>query len=198
MYATPEEIVRYAADLIRSGTRLDTQAIAAQFGMSRTTLFRKVGNREQLLGEALWWLAEAALSRANDRWQREYGTALRDDRGRLRSLRILEYYGATVVGDPGFAWLLENDPTALRVLTNPQGEVQPRLIAAHATLFDRDILEGGLAPVVDVQTLSFAVVRLEDAILYSDVLAGHAANFPAAVTLVQHLVESVLQASAPA
>ncbi|GAA2127497.1 QsdR family transcriptional regulator [Actinomadura napierensis] len=194
MHAPADEIVQYAAGLIRERVRLDTSEIAARFGMSRTTLFRRVGNREKLMGEALWWLADRTLRRADDRWEEQYGSAVRDEKGWLRCLRILEYYGTAVVTEPGFAWLLENEqPVAMRVLTDPDGLVQPRLIAAHVALLARDVADAGLTPLVDLQTLGFAVVRLEDAIIYSDVMAGHTEHFPKALTLVQQLVEGVLQ-----
>ncbi|MBO2451113.1 hypothetical protein J4573_28715 [Actinomadura barringtoniae] len=194
MRASSDEIVQYAAGLIVEGVRLDTREIAARFGMSRTTLFRRVGNREELMGEALWWLAERALARAAERWDDQYGTAVRDEKGVLRSLRVLEFYGATAVNDAGFVRLLENEPVvAMRVLTDPHGRVQPRAAAAHVALFERDVADGGFMPLVDLETLGYAAVRLHEAVLYSDVLAGHTANFPAAVTLVRKLVEGVLQ-----
>ncbi|WP_328660242.1 QsdR family transcriptional regulator [Nocardia salmonicida] len=194
MHAPADEIIHYAAGLIHKRVRLDTSEIATRFGMSRTTLFRRVGNREKLMGEAVWWLASRALRRAETHWLEQYGTAVRDEKGWLRYLRILEHYGNAAVREPGLAWLLENEqPVAMRALTDPDGSVEPRLIAAHLTLLRRDVAEGGLVPLVDLETLAFAVVRMGDAIFYSDVMAGHTEHFPKAMILIQQLVEGVLQ-----
>ncbi|MFC6012544.1 QsdR family transcriptional regulator [Nocardia lasii] len=197
MRASTDEIVQFAAGLVVEGARLDTREIAIRFEMSRTTLFRRVGNREELMGKALWWLADRALVRAVARWEEQYGQAVRDERGVLRCLRILEFYGEVAVNDAGFVELLEKEPVvAMRVLTDPHGQVQPRAVAAHVALFDRDVADGGLVPLIDLQTLGYAAVRLQEAILYSDVLTGHTANFPTAVLLVRQLVEGVLRAPA--
>ncbi|MEU4414725.1 QsdR family transcriptional regulator [Nocardia salmonicida] len=194
MHASADEIVPYAAGLIQARVRLDTSEIAASFGISRTTLFRRVGNREKLMGEALWWLAQGALAHAQTRWDQHYGTIARNEEGRLRYLWILERYGIAIMRDPGFAWLLENDHlTAMRVLTDPKGSVRPRLIAAHLALLSRDVSEAGLTPLVDLETLAFAVVRLADAIFYSDIMAGHTEQFPKMTLLLQQLVEGVVQ-----
>ncbi|MEV0247515.1 QsdR family transcriptional regulator [Nocardia sp. NPDC050712] len=194
MRASTEEIVQFAAGLIVDGVRLDTRELALRFEMSRTTLFRRVGNREELMGKALWWLADRALERAVARWDEQYGQALHDERDVLRCLRILEFYGEVAVNDAGFVGLLENEPVvAMRVLTDPHGQVQPRVVAAHVALFERDAADGGFVPLVDLPTLGYAAVRLQEAILYSDVLTGHTANFPTAVLLVRKLVEGVLR-----
>ncbi|MEU0543953.1 hypothetical protein ABZ319_29220 [Nocardia sp. NPDC005978] len=102
MPAYADEIVQYAAGLIQARVRLDTGEIAARFGISRSTLFRRVGNREKLMGEALWWLARGALDRARSRWERDYGGVVRNDEGRLRYLWILERYGLAIMRDQGF------------------------------------------------------------------------------------------------
>ncbi|MGV9408714.1 QsdR family transcriptional regulator [Nocardia sp. NPDC003693] len=194
MQASAEEIVQYAAGLIQDRERLDTREIAARFGISRSTLFRRVGNREALMGAALWWLAQGALGRARSRWEREFGSVVRNDAGRLRYLWILEQYGLAIMRDKGFAWLLENDHlTAMRVLTDPEGAVQPGLIAAHLDLLTRDVTDAGLSPLVDLETLAFAVVRLADALFYSDIMAGHTEHFPKVTLLLQQLVEGTVQ-----
>ncbi|MFE6864025.1 QsdR family transcriptional regulator [Nocardia sp. NPDC057668] len=194
MPAYADEIVQYAAGLIQARVRLDTGEIAARFGISRSTLFRRVGNREKLMGEALWWLARGALDRARSRWERDYGGVVRNDEGRLRYLWILERYGLAIMRDQGFVWLLENDHlTAMRVLTDPAGAVQPRLIAAHLELLTRDVADAGLTPLVDLETLAFAVVRLADALFYSDIMAGHTEHFPKVTLLLRQLVEGAVQ-----
>jgi len=57
-------IVAAAARWIQDGRRLDMQGLADELGMSRVTLFRRIGSREALLGKALWMLTQCTLETA--------------------------------------------------------------------------------------------------------------------------------------
>lgn len=191
--ATADRIVEYAAHQILAGARLDTTEIAARHGMGRTTLFRRVGNREELMGEAVWWLATRTFAVARRRWDEEYAAATRDETGCLRCLRVMEYFSVAVTQSKGFGLLLQNETSvAIRVLTDPAGRVQPRMIRAYVELLERDIRDEGLAALVDVETLGYAIVRLGESIIYSDTLAGLGSTWPTAHLLVRKLVEGVL------
>ena len=52
----PESIFRAALDTVLARRRLDMRALALETGMARATLYRKVGDRDRLLGEVLWYL----------------------------------------------------------------------------------------------------------------------------------------------
>ncbi|HEY2262923.1 MAG TPA: hypothetical protein VGI96_09895, partial [Streptosporangiaceae bacterium] len=51
-----DRIVSTAARWIYEGRRLDMQGLADELGVSRVTLFRRVGGREELISRALWRL----------------------------------------------------------------------------------------------------------------------------------------------
>jgi AcrR family transcriptional regulator len=193
MVATADGIVEYAAHQVLAGVRLDTTEIAARHGIGRTTLFRRVGNREELMGEALWWLAARTFVDAQSRWDGEYATATRDEHGCLRCLRVMEYFAVAISSNKGFGLLLQNETAAaIRVLTDPAGRVQPRMIRAYVDLLERDIRDAQLSALVDVETLGYAIVRLGESIIYSDTLAGLGSTMPTAHILVRKLVEGVL------
>jgi hypothetical protein len=188
--APTDEVIRLAARKIHNGHRLDLGVLAAELGISRVTLFRRVGNREDLMGEALWYLSDRTLSAAIGRWQETEGNAVRDGAGRLRCLGVMAEYRHAIAHDHGFRKLLDEEPTvAMRVLTDPHGRVQPRVLAAHVRLLARDVEDGGFRPRVDLDNLSFAVVRLGESFLYSDVLAARTPDLDAATTLLHALVE---------
>jgi AcrR family transcriptional regulator len=189
--ATAEEIVRAAAHWIGRGTRLDTRTFASDLGISRSTLFRRVGNREDLMGEALWYLADRTMAAALRAWHAENGERVRDVSGELRCLAVMRRYRSDIAGNHGFRRLLDDEPTvAIRVLTDPQGRVQPRVMAAHVDLLRRDVADGGFVPAVSLESLCYAIVRLGEAFLYSDVLVGRAPDLDAASTLLAALVEA--------
>src|SRR5689334_4249421 len=54
-------IVSTAARWIYEGRRVDMQGLADELGVSRVTLFRRVGSREELISQALWRLTERML-----------------------------------------------------------------------------------------------------------------------------------------
>lgn len=187
---TAEEIVRTAAHWIGRGVRLDTRTFAAELGISRSTLFRRIGNREDLMGDALWYMADRTMAAAARAWEAEHGPAVRDGHGELRCLAVMRRYRSDIAGNPGFRRLLAEEPTvAIRVLTDPRGRVQPRVMRAHVDLLQTDIDAGGFVPAVSLESLCYAIVRLGEAFLYSDVLASRAPDLEAASTLLAALVE---------
>lgn len=188
-----------AARWIHHGIRLDTRALAAELGISRTTLFRRVGNREDLLGDALWLLSERTMTNAVAHWERAEGPAVRNAAGLLRCLGVMHEYRTAIATDHGFNQLLRDEPAvAIRVLTDPVGRVQPKVMAAHVDLLARDVADGGFVPAVRLDSLSYALVRLGEAFLYSDVLASRAPDLDAASTLIAALVEGGVRAPEPA
>lgn len=190
MSPAADEIVRIAAHRIDRGIRLDTRTLAAELGISRSTLFRRVGNREDLLGDALWYLADRTMAAALRKWARTEGPAVRGTNGELRCLAVMREYRSAIAGNRGFRKLLDDEPTvAMRVLTDPHGRVQPRVMTAHLELLRRDVDDGGFVPVVSLESLCYAIVRLGEAFLYSDVLASRAPDLDAASTLLAALVE---------
>jgi hypothetical protein len=206
--APREEVVRRAARTLLDGERLDTTTLAADLGISRVTLFRRVGNRDAILGEAMWWLAERALQRAvRAHDERAAGTAQLGSQagtrpgsrpstrppGRLRSLAVMADYRRLLGTAAPLRRFIDHEPTtALRVLTDPRGRVQPRLVEAYTGLLAQDVEERALTPEVPLPLLAFAVVRLGESFLYSDVLVSRDPDLGAATTVCDALVTGVL------
>ncbi|MGY2130102.1 QsdR family transcriptional regulator [Blastococcus sp. SYSU DS0617] len=186
-----DEIVRAAAGMLLHGRRLDTGTLAAELGISRATLFRRAGNRDAILGNALAHLGARTLIRI----QREHDArpAGAEPAGRLRCLAVSEDFRFALGTAPALQRLLDEEPAmAIRVLTDPQGLVHPRMVEAYTSLFQRDVEERELVPQVPVPLLALAVVRLGESFLYSDVLAARAPDLKAATTVIDALVGSVL------
>ena len=168
-----------------AGERLpSSRALAADLGVSRATLHRRAGNRETLLGEALWLLSDRALSNAERTWDEG-----RAPQGTVRSLWVMGRFRAAVAAASGMRRLLDEEPAlTIRVLTDPRGAVQPRIVAACAALLAHDAEAGVFTPLIDVGSLSYATVRLAESFLYADVIAARAPDLEAADTLISALV----------
>ncbi len=199
MTVSTDDIVRHAARLLFAGTRLDLGRMATELGISRTTFFRRVGNRDDLMGAGLRLLSDRTWQRALDHWRAGHGDEVRTPEGRLRCLWVMEEYRREVAASDGMRKLIEAESTvALRVLTDPRGAVQPALVDAHVELFRADAEAAELRPLVDLPDLAFAVVRLGESFLYSDVLAARTVDLKVATTLLDTLVGGALEPAAMA
>jgi AcrR family transcriptional regulator len=163
----PARIVAAAARWIQDGRRLDMQGLAQELGVSRVTLFRRAGSREALLGQALWLLTQRTLEEAAARWEAERPG------GELHTPGTGRHLNALVSQSKCVRRLLDDEPAlAMRVLTDPRGQVQAGTVAFVEELLRRDITEFGLVTLIEPDELAYALVRLGQSFLFADVLAG--------------------------
>jgi AcrR family transcriptional regulator len=178
--------VLLAARWVDEGRRLDMQGLADELGVSRATLFRHVGSREALLGAALAVLTECTLECAARRWEAQRSA------GELHTPGTGRYINEIVSESVGLRRLLDDEPAlTLRVLTDPLGPVQPRVVAFVESLLRRDMAEFGLVTLTEPDALAFALVRLAESFLYADVLAARTPDVATANRLAQALIEGV-------
>ncbi|MGH3256993.1 MAG: QsdR family transcriptional regulator [Streptosporangiaceae bacterium] len=179
--------VALAARWVHDGRRLDMQGLASELGVSRVTLFRRVGSREELLSEALWVLTQCTLETAAARWEAE-----RPD-GELHTPGTGRYINSIVAQSAGLRRLLDDEPAAaIRILTDPRGKIQTGIVAFVEDLLRRDIAEFGLVTIIEPEALAYALVRLGESFLYADVLAARKPDVETANRLQQALVEGVV------
>jgi AcrR family transcriptional regulator len=163
------------------------QSLADELGISRVTLFRRVGSREALLGKALWMLTQCALETAAARWEAER------PEGELHTPGTGRYINAIVSQSHGLRRLLEDEPAlTIRVLTDPHGQVQAGVVAFVEGLLRRDIAEFGLVTIIEPDALAYALVRLGESFLYADVLAARKPDIETVDRLQRALIEGIL------
>ena len=180
-------IVATAARWIYEGRRLDMQGLADELGISRVTLFRRVGSREELIGQALWRLTERMLDIAVARWEAER------PEGELHTPGTIRHINAMVAGSAGLRRLLDDEPAlTMRVLTDPRGRIQSGIVAFNEDLLRRDMTEFGLVTLIEPGALAYALVRLGESFLYADVIAARKPDVATANRLQQALIEGIL------
>src|SRR5213080_4475301 len=109
--ATPAAAFRAARRTYLRGQRVDMQALAAELGVSRATLYRWTGPREQLLGDVLWSLSDAIFEQAKADHPEHAGPE--------RLLAIFrQHVGALVTARPLQVFLRQETHAALRILTS--------------------------------------------------------------------------------
>ncbi len=163
------------------------QGLADELGVSRVTLFRQAGSREELLSKALWVLTEATLTAASRRWEAER------PEGSLHSSGTGRHFNAIVSRAQGLRRLLDDEPAlTIRVLTDPRGRVQTGVVAFMEAMLRRDVAEFGLVPLIEPGALAYALVRLGESFIYADVLAARQPDVATADRLQRALIESIL------
>ncbi len=161
--ASREDALALARARFLAGERIDVQAIARELGLARATMHRWFRTRELLMGEVMAELGEERL------------TVLRErvgGRGAKALLDSFDAFNRELAAAEGLRALLTSEhELALRVLTSSSSVVQPRMVAAVQGMIEAEQRAGfqtALAP----DLLAYAIVRLAEAFLYNDAVAG--------------------------
>jgi AcrR family transcriptional regulator len=177
----PAEIFTAAVDAYVSGQRLDMQSLARRAGVGRATLYRRVGNREQLLDEVVWWRARRLLA---DQVQATEALT-----GVPRITAVIGGVLGAIERDKPLRAFLESDPeAALRILTGIRSTVQKGMTGALENLIDLERRRGAFAADLDTRTLAYAIVRICEGFLYADVIADRSADIGRAITVIEALL----------
>ena len=180
----PVHIFAAAVDTFSSGQRLDMRSLARRIGMARATLYRRVGNREQLLDQVLWWRARRLLA------DQVRASACLTGTERLTALisGVLHAIGT----DRPLRAFLESDPeTALRILTRRSSTVHQGMAASLENLIDLERAAASFDTSLDTPTLAYAIVRVSEGFLYADVIADRAPDIGRAVTVIEALLRGL-------
>ncbi|WP_324197730.1 QsdR family transcriptional regulator [Nocardia abscessus] len=162
--ATREQVIELARRAFLAGERVDIQAIAGQLGLSRASVYRWFGSRDGVLGAVLAGEFEALLTRADAR---------RRSTGARRILDVLYRANRWMTDNEPFRRYFENEPlSGLRILTASDGPVQPLVVGTVRELIVRATEEDGYDPPLEPALLAYALVRLGEAFLYNDNVAG--------------------------
>jgi AcrR family transcriptional regulator len=144
--------------------RVDVQGIARELGLARATMHRWFQTRELLLGEVLGALGEERL------------LAIRSEvggRGAVALLETLDSFNREVAATSGMrALFAQEQERALRILTSSAGSVEPRVVGCIERLIDAEVQNGSFAAPTPPDVLAYAIVRLGEAFLYNDAIAG--------------------------
>ncbi|MBF6133358.1 TetR family transcriptional regulator [Nocardia otitidiscaviarum] len=162
--ATKAEVVELARRAFLAGERVDVQAVAAELGLSRASIYRWFGSRDGLMGAVLADEFESLLRLADGR---------RKTTGAHRILEALDRTNHWLAASAPLQRYLDNERlVGLKVLTASDGPVQPKAVAAVEDLITRTEDEDGYHAILDRQLLAYTLIRLLEAFLYNDTAAG--------------------------
>jgi AcrR family transcriptional regulator len=186
--SVPPRMFMAALDTYASCRRLDMQSLARHLGVGRATLYRRAGNREELLDEVIWWRSRRLVT----------GQLLAAS-GLSGAARIAAVIGGVlraVERDRALRFLIETDPdTALRILTGGRGVTATGMTAALERLIDLERARGCFDPELDTATLAYVIIRISEGFLYADVLAGWPPDSRRAITVIRALLTGLDRAT---
>jgi Tetracyclin repressor-like, C-terminal domain/Bacterial regulatory proteins, tetR family len=179
--AVPAGMFAAAVDAYLACRRLDMQSLARDLGVGRATLYRRAGNREQLLDEVIWWrgrrmVAGLVLATAHLRGVPRIAAVVGG------ALRAIERDG------PLHAFIEAEPDMALRILTGSRSVAGHGMTAALANLIELERGRGAFAADLDTATLAFAIIRISEGFLYADIIADRAPDTGRAITVIRALL----------
>jgi AcrR family transcriptional regulator len=161
--ASREDVVAAAMYRYLRGERIDVQAIASELGLGRATIYRWYGSREDLIGEVLVQAADPLLDEARAKARGRGGQALLD---------TFDRFNRSLADAPALRQFVEQErDAALRIIISGP-RVQPHIVARITGLIEEEAEAGRYDPPVEPSTLGYAIVRLAEAFLFNDAVAG--------------------------
>jgi AcrR family transcriptional regulator len=161
---TPLDALRLARRKFLAHERVDMNELAGDLGVGRATLYRWVGDRDQLLGEVMWSVASIGLDQAK-------GAAAGD--GVEWLLDVYWRFGDLIIDFEPVRRFVENEPEcALRVMTSKHSPHQKRVVEYWRDLLLEAERERGLVPKLDADTMAYVLIRIAESFLWSDLITG--------------------------
>jgi AcrR family transcriptional regulator len=171
------DVVRAATTAYLAGRPLDMSALAGELGLSRATLYRRIGNHDELVGMVL-----AEQTERTFRFCLEDVSAAGLDRVRA----VFERFMYAVIGAEPLRAFIARDPLLfIRTVLAP-GLVEQRA----TTLFAKLLADSGVDFAVPTGVLAQAIVRIGDSFMYTHLLGGHEPETDNVIALVNLLLDS--------
>lgn len=171
--------INAAARVYLAGGRLDMSSLADELGASRATLYRWVGNRDDLLGVVLSEATEHTYRKAIEEAEGS-GTAF-----------VLDCFNRVmraVVASSPLRVLTTQEPMVFIRLALMPGAIESVSARITADVLAREAARGSLQLALPPEVLGRALVRICEVHLYAPLLGGDDAEIDTALDLVRLLL----------
>lgn len=166
--ATREQLIEAVRRSFLAGRRIDIQAICGELGLSRATVHRWYGSRDDVIGTAIVTLV-VPLFRSIDRSTPGAGAD--------RLVDVFELQLRALAREPALRRFLEYErEAAQRILTASDGVVEPQVVALLQEMIEAE-MERGYEPPADAAIVAYAIVRMAESFLYADAAGGFRGDF---------------------
>lgn len=180
---TRADVEQRAREIFLAEERIDMQALAAELGIGRATLYRWVGDRDTLIARTIWSISGPVLD--------DLAKKTRRRRGHARILAVLRRIGTDLLTWGPYTAFVHREPaTALRILTTSATDLEQRLVGFIETVLVEEHDRGTISIPDDISaaTLAYAIMRLAESFFFSDVIAGREADVDDALRVISLLL----------
>jgi AcrR family transcriptional regulator len=177
----PAEAIRAATRTYLRGEPLDMSALAIELGIGRATLYRWVGNREDLLAAVL---AEGT--------ERTFRAAIKDARGEGIPLVLdcMRRFMHSVLVTPALKALTQREPLLFIRLATMPGAIEGRATELVSEVLEQEASTGRLRLMLPAPVMAGAIIRICDAHLYAHLLGRNEPEIETALQLVNLLLSA--------
>ncbi|WP_205863387.1 QsdR family transcriptional regulator [Planosporangium thailandense] len=176
-----DDVIGAATRHYLRGEPIDMSELAVELGMSRATLYRRVGNHERLVG--------LVLAGRTERTYREASAGVRE-RGPARVLAVLNRFMHAVLATEPLKRFIARDPVLyIRVATAP-GPIEQRSTELIAAMLREEIEAGHLQLRVPADVMAQAIVRVADSFMYAHLLGHEQTRIDTALEVIALLVDA--------
>ncbi|HZZ47850.1 MAG TPA: QsdR family transcriptional regulator [Pseudonocardia sp.] len=173
------------------GHRIELATLAAEQGISRASAYRWLGDNDRLLAEVL---GERVRENFDARVREHTGKS-----GRDRVLSVVDGFLRHAAGSERLEALLRREPNrVLKILASSAHGVQQMVVRLFEDLLSEEQGAGHVELPVPAHTLAYGIVRLLEAYLYADVVAGEERDIESAVQIIGLLMPERLNGAGPA
>jgi AcrR family transcriptional regulator len=177
------KLIEAARQRYREGAPIDLATLATEQGISRATAYRWIGGNDQLLAAVL-------RARARELWA-SYVAEHAEGTGADRVVAVISDFLHHVDESKRFRVILEADPArAMSIVASGAHPNQQVVIGLVQDLIQEEVDRGHLSIGWEPHTLAYAIVRIFEAFLYGDIVAGEHQDLDRAVEIIDILVRS--------
>jgi AcrR family transcriptional regulator len=157
--------------------------LAGELGVSKATLYRWTGSREQLIGEVLAYLAAGAYNEARS-------AAADTLDGTEYWVGVTRHFMSAIVAfEPLRRFVREETPLAFRVLTMRGSVVQATVVRRTAQMLEEAQRRGAPTLRAPAPDLAYAMTKVGEGFIYSDPVANVKPDVEAAIGIMRLLLE---------
>lgn len=179
--ATAADAFRLARVMFDAGKPLDMVALARELGVARGTLYRWASNRERLLADVMWSLAEELFVES---------LHVPNGTGAEAMAQGISHFIRGLAGSETLRAAIRQDNEAvMSILTRRRGSgIQERAVAMLQAAIENMVRHGLYQPRLAPDILAYAIVRIIEGFIYHDLSAGIEPNLEATDQVIRTLL----------
>lgn len=162
--ATPMDAFDLARKYWLDCKKLNLGAIAEELNVSRATLFRWIGNKDLLMGEIIWSVYKPTVYSARQTCPGE---------GVDYVVNVFRSVNQMIYDSKPLRHFLHSDGQyALSILSSKNSPFHGRLVKLNTELLSNEVQKGTLKPSMNIDSLSYFMVRIGESCTYSEMITG--------------------------